>query len=97
VNVWDFLTSAAANYPHHEALRQGPRVHTYAEARQLATQLAATLRERGVQRGDRIGCLMHNHIDHYLAYFAARRHRRDPGLAEHAPRHRRATEHPCAQ
>jgi fatty-acyl-CoA synthase len=71
VNVWDFLTTAATNHPLHEALCQGPRVHTYAEARLLATQLAATLRERGVKRGDRIGCLMHNHVDHYLAYFAA--------------------------
>ncbi len=70
VNVWNFLAQAAATAPHTTALQQGPRSHTYAEARSLALQLAASLRAGGVQPGDRIGCLLDNHIEHFLAYYA---------------------------
>ena len=71
VNVWHFLDAAAANTPEHPALCEGTRSLDYAQARDLALRLASTMHERGVQPGDRIACLMHNRIEHYLAYFAA--------------------------
>lgn len=69
MNVYDFLAEAAQRWPGRRALRQGTRELDYATAARLARQLAATLRTRGVQPGDRVGCLMQNDLDHLLAYF----------------------------
>jgi acyl-CoA synthetase (AMP-forming)/AMP-acid ligase II len=69
VNVHDFLAEAAARWPERRALRQGARELDYATAARLARQLAAALRAHGVRPGDRVGCLMHNELDHLLAYF----------------------------
>ncbi len=69
VNVWSILSAAAAKSPERQALRQGYRVLDYRAAMHAATRLAATLHSRGVQPGDRVGCLMHNDIDHFIACF----------------------------
>ena len=69
VNVWNFLAEAAARWPDRRGLRQGDRQVDHATAERLARQLASALHERGVQPGDRVGCLMHNELDHLLAYF----------------------------
>lgn len=70
MNVWNLLATTAASQPRQPALRQGPRTLDYAAAHAAALALAATLRQRGIAPGDRVACLMHNHIEHYLAYFA---------------------------
>ncbi len=70
VNVWNLLADAAARAPERTALRDGERRLDLAAAARDARALAAMLRTRGVRRGDRVGVLMHNSIDHYLAYFA---------------------------
>jgi fatty-acyl-CoA synthase len=64
-----FLAEAAARWPDRRGLRQGDREVDHATAERLARQLASALHERGVQPGDRVGCLMHNELDHLLAYF----------------------------
>ncbi len=71
MNVWNFLADAAANSPDHCALRQTGNCTelTYRETAHRALAVAAQLRQNGVQPGDRVGCLMHNDIDHLLAYF----------------------------
>jgi acyl-CoA synthetase (AMP-forming)/AMP-acid ligase II len=69
VNVFAFLADAAARSPSRPGLRHGHRSLDYAAAARLARQLAAALKARGVRPGDRVGCLMHNGIDHLLAYF----------------------------
>jgi len=69
VNVWNFLADAAERAPDRVALRQGDRKLSYADARDRALALCADLRRAGVREGDRVGCLMHNDIDHLLAYF----------------------------
>ncbi len=70
MNVWNLLATTAASQPRQPALRQSPRTLDYAAAHAAALALAATLRQRGIAPGDRVACLMHNHIEHYLAYFA---------------------------
>ena len=70
MNVFSFLADAAARWPEHRGLRQGDRLVDYATAARLARQLAASMHARGVQPGDRVGVLMHNELDHLLAYFA---------------------------
>ncbi|HEX6811511.1 MAG TPA: long-chain-fatty-acid--CoA ligase [Planctomycetota bacterium] len=69
MNVWTFLADAATKYPERQALRQGYRVLDYRAAMHTATRLCATLHANGVSPGDRVGCLMHNDIDHFVAYF----------------------------
>ncbi|MCA8952539.1 MAG: AMP-binding protein [Planctomycetes bacterium] len=71
MNVWDFLAATAQRTPTAIALRHGDRSIDYATARDLALGLATRLRARGVMAGDRVGCLMHNGVEHYLACFAA--------------------------
>lgn len=71
MNVWDFLSGAAARGATLPALREGPRALTYGETLRAAQALAAGLHHRGVRPGDRVACLMQNGIDHLLAYFAA--------------------------
>lgn len=69
MNVWNFLDDAAGQWPDRVALR---RTHalSYAETRQRALDVAAHLRQLGIQPGDRVGCLMDNDVEHLLAYFA---------------------------
>lgn len=69
MNVWNYLDAAAEDRADRAALRQGDRQLSYAEARDFALALAADLRQAGVREGDRVGCLMHNDIEHLIAYF----------------------------
>jgi len=69
VNVWDFLAGAAARSPAGPRLRDGGDAIDYAGAERRARQLAGALQQAGVRPGDRVGCLMHNSLDHLLAYF----------------------------
>jgi len=69
VNVVDFLENAATRFARREALRQDSRTFDYEAAWRASRRLAATLHDRGVRAGDRVGCLMANDVDHYLAYF----------------------------
>jgi acyl-CoA synthetase (AMP-forming)/AMP-acid ligase II len=68
VNVWNFLADAANNWPERIALRRGQEL-SYADTARRALDVAAHLRANGVRPGDRVGCLMDNHVDHLLAYF----------------------------
>jgi fatty-acyl-CoA synthase len=42
---------------------------TYAEAMRRAKQLAVALQQLGLERGDRVGTLCWNHVQHHEAYF----------------------------
>lgn len=70
VNVFDFLADAARAAPDAPALRHGGREHSYAAAHRSALRVAAGLGAVGVRPGDRVACLMDNHPEHWLAYFA---------------------------
>ena len=73
VNVWNFLANAAANWPDRVALStsslQGHRQLTYRQATGRALAITEELRQNGIRPGDRVGCLMHNEMEHLLAYF----------------------------
>lgn len=69
MNVWTFLADAAERAPDRIALRQGDLELTYADARDRALALCGDLRDAGVREGDRVGCLMHNGVEHLIAYF----------------------------
>jgi len=60
VNVGDLLTEAAAQYPDKTAIIFRDQTTTYAEFDRRANQVANALMALGVQKGDRVGLLMHN-------------------------------------
>jgi fatty-acyl-CoA synthase len=55
-----FLERAAAVYPNHTAVIHGPLRRTYAELYARARQLASTLAQRGIKRGDTVSVMLAN-------------------------------------
>ncbi|MCB9879350.1 MAG: AMP-binding protein [Planctomycetes bacterium] len=69
MNAYELLADAARRWPERAALVRGPSVLDYRDAERAARSFAGALAVAGVQPGDRVGCLMHNDVEHWLAYF----------------------------
>lgn len=67
--VHSLLDDAATEYPEQLIVHEGAEI-TYAEAAELTDQLAAALRERGVEKGDRVATVLPTSIQFHLATFA---------------------------
>ncbi len=61
---FDIATKRAALTPERYAVYFEGRWYTYAELNQRSTKLAGQLHAAGVQKGDRISILAHNHLAH---------------------------------
>jgi len=70
-SLWAMIAHAASRNPDGEALVCGERRMNWREVAQQSAQIAAGLREIGVQRGDRIALLLGNRIEFVLALFGA--------------------------
>jgi acyl-CoA synthetase (AMP-forming)/AMP-acid ligase II len=70
VNLWRFLDHTAERTPHGRALTCSGRELDYATTRAAALNLAERLVTGGIAPGDRVGCLMHNRAEHFVAYYA---------------------------
>ncbi|HEY7975773.1 MAG TPA: AMP-binding protein, partial [Ktedonobacterales bacterium] len=69
MNVGELLTNSAAQYPDKTAIIFRDQTTSYAEFDRRANQVANALMGLGVQKGDRVGLLLHN-IPLYLeAYY----------------------------
>ena len=71
MNLALHLLSAAERTPDAEALVGGGERRTYAALRERAAQIAADLAERGVRAGDRVACVLRNHVETAELYWAA--------------------------
>lgn len=60
MNVGELLTNSAAQYPDKTAIIFRDQPTTYAELNRRANQVANALIGLGVQKGDRVGLLIHN-------------------------------------
>lgn len=60
MNVGEMLTSSAAQYPDKTAIIFRDQPTTYAEFNRRSNQVANALTGLGVQKGDRVGLLLHN-------------------------------------
>ena len=69
--IWAMVSDAALRNPDGEALVCGERRLNWREVVQQSAQVAAGLREVGLQRGDRVALLLGNRIEFVLAMFAA--------------------------
>jgi len=68
--VQDLLENSAGRLPDKIALVSGDRRYTYAQLELQANRLAHMLRERGVQRGDRVAIYSNNSPEAVVAIFA---------------------------
>jgi long-chain acyl-CoA synthetase len=69
LNLGTILQASAADRPKHAALRMDDRVLIYAQLDRAARGVAASLRARGIQPGDRVALLIPNVPEFTIAYF----------------------------
>lgn len=68
--VNDFIEQSAARKPHKTALIVGRQRFTYSQLDAMANRLANALRERGLQRGDRVVLYLPNSVELVVGLFA---------------------------
>jgi acyl-CoA synthetase (AMP-forming)/AMP-acid ligase II len=70
-SIWEMVLSAAARNPDGDALICGERRLRWRDVVPQSAQIAAGLRNKGLQRGDRIALLLGNRIEFVLSMLAA--------------------------
>jgi len=73
LNLASLITESAAGVPAGVAIRLGDRHLTYAELDERSARLAALLRERGMEQGDRVGVMLPNVLEFPIAYYGVLR------------------------
>ncbi|HEU4707066.1 MAG TPA: long-chain fatty acid--CoA ligase [Solirubrobacterales bacterium] len=73
LNLASIVTDTAAQTPEAVAVRLGPLELTYAELDDRSARLAALLREKGLQQGDRVGVMLPNVLEFPIAYYGVLR------------------------
>ncbi|HET8955170.1 MAG TPA: long-chain fatty acid--CoA ligase [Solirubrobacterales bacterium] len=73
LNLASIVTESAARRPDAVAVRLGPLELTYADLDERSARLAALLREKGLQQGDRVGVMLPNVIEFPVAYYGVLR------------------------
>lgn len=73
LNLASIVTESAARAPESAAVRLGDASLTYAELDEASARLAALLRERGLERGDRVGVMLPNVLEFPVAYYGVLR------------------------
>ena len=70
-SIWEMVASASARHGDGYALICGERRLRWRDVASQSAQVAAGLRDKGLQRGDRIALLLGNRIEFVLSMFAA--------------------------
>jgi long-chain acyl-CoA synthetase len=73
MNLASIVTDSAATAPAEAAVRLGGLELTYAELDDRSARLAALLREKGLQRGDRVGVMLPNVLEFPISYYGVLR------------------------
>jgi long-chain acyl-CoA synthetase len=73
LNLASIVTASAARAPDSAAVRLGEAELTYAELDERSARLATLLRERGMERGDRVGVMLPNILEFPIAYYGVLR------------------------
>jgi long-chain acyl-CoA synthetase len=73
LNLASTITESAAREPAAVAIRLGALELTYAELDERSARLAALLREKGLQQGDRVGVMLPNVLEFPIAYYGVLR------------------------
>jgi long-chain acyl-CoA synthetase len=70
-NLAQNLLDTAAKNEHHPALRMDDAVLTYGQFRDASLKIAASLQERGIEPGDRIGMVLPNVLSFPVVFYGA--------------------------
>ncbi len=73
LNLASIVTESAARVPKSPAVRLGSAALTYAELDERSARLAALLRAKGMQRGDRVGVMLPNVLEFPISYYGVLR------------------------
>jgi long-chain acyl-CoA synthetase len=73
LNLASIVTESAAKSPESVAVRLGGLELTYADLDDRSARLAALLREKGLQQGDRVGVMLPNVLEFPIAYYGVLR------------------------
>src|SRR3954454_16456635 len=73
LNLASLLTESAERAPSDPAIRLGEAELSYGELDDRSARLATLLREKGLQRGDRVGVMLPNVPDFPVAYYGVLR------------------------
>ncbi|HEX6667876.1 MAG TPA: long-chain fatty acid--CoA ligase [Solirubrobacterales bacterium] len=73
LNLASIVTDSAARAPERVAVRLGDVELTYAQLDERSARLAALLRERGMEQGDRVGVMLPNVPEFPIAYYGVLR------------------------
>jgi long-chain acyl-CoA synthetase len=73
LNLASTVTESAAADPAAVAVRLGPLELTYTELDERSARLAALLREKGLQQGDRVGVMLPNVLEFPISYYGVLR------------------------
>jgi long-chain acyl-CoA synthetase len=73
LNLASTVTESAARLPDAVAVRLGPQELSYAELDERSARLAALLRAKGLQQGDRVGVMLPNVLEFPIAYYGVLR------------------------
>jgi long-chain acyl-CoA synthetase len=73
LNLASIVTDSAGRTPEVVAVRLGPLELTYAELDERSARLAALLREKGLQPGDRVGVMLPNVLEFPISYYGVLR------------------------
>jgi long-chain acyl-CoA synthetase len=73
MNLASLLTESAERSPDAPAVRLGETELSYAELDEHSARLATLLREKGLERGDRVGVMLPNVLEFPVAYYGVLR------------------------
>ncbi len=73
MNLASIIAERTAASPEAVAVRLGPLELTYSELDDRSARLAALLREKGLQQGDRVGVMLPNVLEFPIAYYGVLR------------------------
>jgi long-chain acyl-CoA synthetase len=73
LNLASIVTESAGRAPAGVAVRLGGLELTYAEVDDRSARLAALLREKGIQQGDRVGVMLPNVLEFPVSYYGVLR------------------------
>src|SRR6188472_3096241 len=73
LNLASTVVESAARQPAAVAVRLGPLELTYADLDERSARLAALLRQKGLQQGDRVGVMLPNVLEFPVAYYGVLR------------------------
>ncbi|HEX5594278.1 MAG TPA: long-chain fatty acid--CoA ligase [Solirubrobacterales bacterium] len=73
LNLASIVTDSAERVPEAVAVRLGPQELTYADLNDRSARLAALLRAKGLQQGDRVGVMLPNVLEFPISYYGVLR------------------------